>query len=82
MQLDDQDNRALHKLDDGFTISADGQRAVVTGEMEIEIARPDHDGGKRFWLMITFTGGETLDVRIARSQLLDQLDIGDDADAP
>ena len=75
MQFDDQDRAALRKLDDGFAISADGETASITGEMEVEIIRPAHDGGTQFWLMITFPGGEELDVRIARAQLLGQLDI-------
>jgi hypothetical protein len=43
--------------------------------MEVVIVRPAHDGGDQFRLTIRFPGGETLDVRIARTQLLDQLDI-------
>ena len=49
--------------------------------MEVEIIRPADDGGAQFWLTITFPSGEELDVRIARAQLLEQLDIGDDADS-
>jgi hypothetical protein len=40
--------------------------------MEICLMRPAHD---QFWLTIRFPCGETLDGRIARSQLLEQLDI-------
>ena len=75
MRFDDQDKRALRALDDTFTISTDGETATVAGEMEVVIVRPAEDGGARFWLTIRFPGGETLDVRIARTQLLDQLDI-------
>jgi hypothetical protein len=75
MRLDDQDKRALHALDDGFVISADGERAVISGEMEVEIIRPAEDGGARLWPTITFPNNETLHVRIARAQLLEQLDV-------
>ena len=78
MQFDAQDKAALHKLDDDFTISADGEVATVAGEMELKIIRPDHDGGTQFWLTIQLPGGEELDVRIRRTQLLEQLDVGDD----
>ena len=61
-----------------FTISTDGETATVGGEMEVVIVRPADDGGARFWLTIRLPGGEELDVRIRRIQLLDQLDI--DAD--
>ena len=67
MRLDDQDKAALHKLDDDFAFSADGETASITGEMEVEIIRPADDGGTQFWLTITFPGGEELDVRIARA---------------
>ena len=49
--------------------------AMLSGEMEITVERPADDDGNRFWLMITFPGGEQLDVRLRRSQLLDQLNI-------
>jgi hypothetical protein len=73
LQLDDQDKQALRALDD-FTIT-DGERAVISGEMEVEIVRPADDGGARFRLTIKFPSRETLDVRIARAQLLQQLDV-------
>ena len=83
IRFDDQDKAAaLRALDDAFVISSDGETATVVGEMEVDVVRPADDGGARFWLTIKFPGGEELDVRIARAQLLDQLDIGDDADAP
>jgi hypothetical protein len=65
MQFDTQDQAALRALDD-FTISADGT-ATVAGEMEVVVVRPADDDGARFWLTIKFPGGETLDVRIART---------------
>ena len=65
--------QALRALDD-FTIT-DGERAVISGEMEVEIVRPADDGGARFRLTIKFPSRETLDVRIARAQLLQQLDV-------
>jgi hypothetical protein len=74
-KFNDQDKRALHKLDHDFVISADGETATVAGEMEVVIVRPADDDGARFWLTIKFPSGEELDVRIARAQLLDQLDI-------
>ena len=72
LQFDGRDKAALRALDDDFTISADGERAVISGEM---IIRPADDGGARLWLTITFPGGEELDVRVARAQLLQQLDV-------
>jgi hypothetical protein len=75
LQLDAQDKQALHALDDTFTIGADGDTATVVGEMEVKIVRPADDDGARFWLTIKFPSNETLDVKIRRVQLLQQLDI-------
>jgi hypothetical protein len=75
MRFDAQDQAVLAALDSDFTISADGEIASITGEMELKIIRPDHDGGNQFWLTIQLPGGEELDVRIRRAQLLEQLDI-------
>jgi hypothetical protein len=75
MKFDAQDQAALRALDNDFTISADGETATVTGEMEIEIIRPAHDGGDQFWLTIRLPGDEKLDVIIRRAQLLQQLDV-------
>ena len=58
-----------------FTISTDGETATVAGEMEVVIVRPADDGGARLWLTIRLPGGEDLNVRIQRAQLLQQLDI-------
>jgi hypothetical protein len=73
--FDTQDKAALRALDDDFVISADGETARITGEMEVVIVRPADDGGARFWLTITFPNNETLDVRIRRAQLLERLDV-------
>jgi hypothetical protein len=73
MRLDAQDRQALRALDTDFVISADGETATVAGEMEVVVVRPVD--GDQFWLTITFPGGETLDVRIRRAQLLEQLDV-------
>jgi hypothetical protein len=75
MRLDTQDKAALRKLDHDFEFNIDGERAVISGEMEVEIVRPADDGGARLWLTITFPNNETLDVRIARAQLLQELDV-------
>ena len=40
IKLDTQDKAALRKLDDDFVISADGETAAVTGEMQITAVRP------------------------------------------
>jgi hypothetical protein len=72
LPLDSQDKAALRKLDADFVFSADNETATVTGEMEVAAVRLDTD---RFCLTVTFPSGETLDVRIARSQLLEQLEI-------
>ena len=58
MRFDEQDKRALRALDSDFTISADGETATVTGEMEVKIIRPADDGGNQFWLTIQLPGGE------------------------
>ena len=75
LRLDDQDKAALRSLDTDFVISADGETATVTGEMEVEIVRPADDGGARLWLTLKFPSGETLDVRIRCAWLLEQLDV-------
>ena len=75
LRFDAQDRAALRALDNDFTISADGETATVTGEMEVVMVRPADDGGARFRLTLKFPSGETLDMRIARAQLLEQLDI-------
>jgi hypothetical protein len=72
MRLDAQGNAALRALDDDFTINADGETAVINGGMEIVLVRPADD---RFQLTLEFPSGETLDVRIRRAQLLEQLDV-------
>jgi hypothetical protein len=81
MKLDAKDLAALAALDD-FNISDGGEVATVSGQMEVEVTRLASDGGDQFQLRFTFPGGEPLDVKIRRVQLLEQLDIGDDADAP
>ena len=43
MKLNDEDKQTLAKLDDDFAISADGEVATSTGEMEIEIRPPCPD---------------------------------------
>jgi hypothetical protein len=78
MKFDDRDKAALHALDDTFTVNNNGEVASIAGEMEVTIIRPADDGGARFWLTIKFPSGEELDVRIARAQLLDQLDVEPD----
>jgi hypothetical protein len=75
MRLDDQDKRALHALDDTFTVNNNGEVASITGEMDVTIIRPADDGGAQFWLTLKFPSGEELDVRIRRIQLLEQLGV-------
>jgi hypothetical protein len=71
MQFDDRDKRALHALDNDFSISADGETASIAGEMEIKIARHAHDSGDQFWLTIRLPDGEEINLRIRRTQLLE-----------
>src|SRR5262245_56228612 len=73
----DEERRRVRALDD-FVIDADGETATVRGDMEVVLVRPVGDGGARLWLTIKFPSGETLDVRIARAQLLSQLGIKTD----
>jgi hypothetical protein len=79
MKFDDQDKCALRKLDNNFTISADGETATVTGEMEVEVTRLGlaDDGVDQFQLRFKFPGDELLNIKIRRVQLLEQLDMGD-----
>jgi hypothetical protein len=48
MRLDDQDKAVLRALDD-FTISADGETATIEGEMKVTMVRPAADDGARFF---------------------------------
>jgi hypothetical protein len=73
MPFDEQDKRALRALDSDFTFSSDNETATSSGEMEVEIVRPV--GGDQFWLTLKFPSGEELFVRIARAQLLQELDV-------
>jgi len=45
------------------------------GEMEVVVVRPADNDGARFLLTLRFPSGEELEVRIARTQLLEQLGI-------
>jgi hypothetical protein len=72
MRFDNQDEKSLRALDGGFAISTDNETAAVTGEMQVVITRPADD---RFWLRLTFPGGEVLDIRMSRTQLLEELGI-------
>jgi hypothetical protein len=78
MPFDEQDRAALRKLDDDFAIDASGERAVIVGEMEVEIVRFTSDGVEQFRLRFKFPNDELLDVKIRRVQLLEQLDIAAD----
>jgi hypothetical protein len=71
MKFNAQDEAMLHALDDDFKIS-DNETAAVTGEMRVTVTRPADD---RLWLRLTFPGGEVLDIRMARAQLLEELNI-------
>jgi hypothetical protein len=66
------DRRALEALDGDFKIGANGERAVISGEMEIEIIRPDAD---RLELTIRFPGDERFLIRLLRTQLLHELGV-------
>jgi hypothetical protein len=68
--FDAQDKAALRALDTGFAIN--DEVATVSGRMEVEIVRLDDI---RLQLTIRFPSGEELLVRIARAQLLEQLDV-------
>jgi hypothetical protein len=73
LRLDDQGRAALRKLDDTFSIN--GEVATVSGPMEVEVTRLASDGGDQFQLRFIFPSNETLDVKIRRVQLLEQLDV-------
>ena len=72
-KFDDLDKRAFAALDADFEIS--DEVATITGEMRVEGTRLASDGGDQFQLRFMFPGGEPLDVKIRRTQLLEQLDI-------
>ena len=78
LQFDTQDRAALQALDHDFEVSNDGETASITGEMTVEVIRAADD---QLQLTITFPGGEEFIVRLARSQLLQELDVGDDENA-
>jgi hypothetical protein len=71
MKFNAQDEAMLRALDD-FEISADNETATIAGGMEVVVVRFAED---RFRLTIKFPSGETLDVRIARAQLLEELGV-------
>jgi hypothetical protein len=75
IQLDASDIKALRVLDSDFIISADGEVAKLVGEMEVTVVRPADDGGARLLLTLKLPNGELFDVRLARAQLLQQLNI-------
>ena len=81
LQFDDRDKRAFAALDDNFTVSGNGEVVVISGAMVVEVTRLAGDGGDQFRLRIGFPG-EPLDINIRRSQLLEQLGIGDDNSSP
>ena len=74
--LDIKDRAALAKLDNKFTDN--GQLAMVSGEMTVEIARVPNADGDQFWMTVHFPAGETFDVRLSRAKLLEQLGVEDD----
>jgi hypothetical protein len=74
--LDAQDKAALYSLDSDFVIA--GDTAKVAGNLEIEVVREAQD---RLCITINFPGGEKMDVRILRVQLLRELGIESDEDA-
>jgi hypothetical protein len=76
IQFNTQDRRAVAALDDDFTVNDNNDVAVIAGEMRVEIMRIA--GGDQFRLRIGFPGGEQLDVRIARSQMMRELNVGDE----
>ena len=75
LQFNTEDRAALAALDTDFAISPGGEHASISGEMEITVERLADDAGNQFLLTITFPGGEQLEVRLRRSQLLEQLDV-------
>jgi hypothetical protein len=75
LQLDARDHAALRKLDPNFNFSDNNEIASVAGEMVVEVVRLVDADGTRLRMTLTFPNGEPLEVRIARSQLLEQLEI-------
>jgi hypothetical protein len=71
--FDKQDRAALLALDSDFEIR-DGA-AAVSGHIKLTVMRVAHDSGDQFLLTFTMPGGELLDLRIRRVQLLEQLEI-------
>jgi hypothetical protein len=81
LQFDARDQAVLRALDDTFVISNDGEVATVEGDMRVEVVRPTDADGAQLWMTFKFPGGEKLDVKIARAQLLEQLYVGDGENA-
>jgi hypothetical protein len=77
IRFDASDKAALAALDTDFAIDVSGEIATVSGEMTVEITRPASDDGARFLLKLKFPSGETLDVRMARAQLLHELGVAE-----
>ena len=74
--LDDMDRIALAKLDENFLVTPDSMAASVSGNMKLSIVR-DADGSvDLFLLTLEMPGGELLDVRIRRTSLFEQLNVG------
>ena len=72
LRFDAQDRAALRAFNSDFTISADGKRAVISGEMEIVVVRPAN--GDRYWLRFEFPNGEELNLKIPRWRLLQDIE--------
>ena len=81
MRLDAQDKAALRALDTDFKFNSDDTIATITGEMKLVVARTVHDSNDLYELRLDFPGGESLDIKILRARLIEQLDIeADDED--
>ena len=68
MPLNEQDKRALHKLDVDFNFNDSGEIATISGNMKVTIIRPPPAGSGQFLMTIEFPNNELFDIRLSREQ--------------
>ena len=68
MPFDSLDEHILQMLDDGFTVNDSNEVAEIA--VRIEVTRSDDDDD-RLWFRFRFPGGEKLEIRVSRRQLIE-----------
>ncbi len=72
VRLDPHDIAAAVALDEGFTVSADGMTAAITGIMTFTIARAVADGVEQYKLKLELPSGEPFEMNTRREPLVNQ----------